>query len=261
MACSRVATAPPSSTLAAVPVKEKRKFDATQADRADEGDATISVLPRSVISRSSAEQTEPQKVIKNDADAAAAFDFVLYTDGAALGNGQRGARAGAAVWADQGRVTWSGQVPGSQTNQRAELWAAIAAASHARHRLASLKRILVRSDSTYVVSGINEPSWLAFWVTHQWHKKSGGPVSNVDLWCLLHSLLDPQRVVWQHVDAHSGIEGNEAADRLAKSVARAITDSKRAAAETPSSVWPDSFAGQDFSSAQRAITAPPAKPK
>jgi ribonuclease HI len=68
------------------------------------------------------------------------------------------------------------------------------------------------SDSRYVVDGIT--SWILKWRAVHWSAR----VLNKDLWQRLDKLVlaVPYRLQWQHVSAHSGIAGNEAADRLAK---------------------------------------------
>ena len=63
--------------------------------------------------------------------------------------------------------------------------------------------------------------WWQSWKRNGWRKHNGQPVSNLDL---IQPILDRVDLVtqeqfdikWQHVRAHSGIEGNEMADTLAK---------------------------------------------
>ena len=244
-----ITVATPSGSSGVATPAQKRKLDSV----------VETTSPRRVTARESETQTRPGG--SSGAQKAAQTQFVLYTDGSSRGNGSTKAKAGAAVWADDGRVAWSGAVPGAQTNQRAELWAAIVAAAYARTQLADTPSILVRSDSAYVVKGINEPSWLAFWTTHQWHKKVGGVAANTDLWSLLHSLLEPRRIAWEHVDAHSGVKGNEAADKLACAAALLVVDVRAAARATPALVWPAEFTGTDFDSIERGVTVQPLNQK
>ena len=79
---------------------------------------------------------------------------------------------------------------------RAELIAAIKG-------LEALKRsceVTVFSDSTYLVTGINNSRVKA----------------NLDLWQQIHELAAKHVVEWRYVKGHSGIYGNEAANSEAK---------------------------------------------
>ncbi len=68
--------------------------------------------------------------------------------------------------------------------------------------------------------------WIHGWTRNRWRNSAGEPVSNQDLIQYISALLiarspwvDGRRqpnVSFQKVDAHRGIEGNEAADQLAK---------------------------------------------
>jgi len=149
--------------------------------------------------------------------------LVMYSDGSSLGNGAKGARAGSAVKTNRGFV-WQSRAPGMQTNNRAELYAAIAALAQARDEPSAT----LYTDNEYVVKGVNR--WLDMWVRAQWKKQDGKPVLNQDLWRMARALileredrrLPPVAVEW--VKAHSGIEGNEEVDKLAKAAAELPLD-------------------------------------
>jgi ribonuclease HI len=197
--------------------------------------------------RSDAEAADPKESAKRERRAGAPESLrrhVIYTDGSSIGNGAKTARAGAAIWGSDGALQWSGAVPGEQTNQRAELWAAIVASAYVRHRLSDgadkSAPVLVCSDSDYVVRGLNEPSRLALWARNGWRLKSDKPTANSDLWCLLHQLVTP-RLVWRHVFAHTGIPGNESADKLALAAAKARAPGAPNIDTT--TAWPTEFLG------------------
>ena len=132
--------------------------------------------------------------------------IIVYTDGACSNNGQRGAKAGIGVYfSDDDPRNLSEQLPGEkQTNQRAELYAAIRALEVSDPK-SSLE---IRTDSSYLVKGMTE--WLPKWLSLRVSK-----VSNLDLFQRLSELSQGRQIRWVKVKGHSGEQGNEAADRLA----------------------------------------------
>jgi ribonuclease HI len=146
-------------------------------------------------------------------DAAAPKETVrLFTDGACSGN------PGPGGWAfilehpaSRKVIDRSGAEPNT-TNNRMELTGVI-------EGLASLKRpcqVEVVTDSQYVAKGISE--WLPNWKRQGWQRKEGRsfkPVSNVDLWKKIDSLLAIHQVRVTHVLGHRGHPENEACDRMA----------------------------------------------
>lgn len=95
------------------------------------------------------------------------------------------------------------------TNNRMELTAVIEA-------LAMLKRpsrIVLHTDSTYVMKGITE--WIKAWKARGWRTSAKEPVKNVDLWLLLEEAVSTHEIKWVWVKGHSGHNGNERADALA----------------------------------------------
>lgn len=147
--------------------------------------------------------------------------IVVYADGSALSNGRMGARAGAGVFFGEGDVrNKSEPVPSHepQTNQRAELLAAILALRHAGD---AHKTLEIRTDSKYVINGVTD--WMIRWKLSGFQTAKGCPVLHQDMWCEIDSLIQkrqPSAVIWRHVKGHSNEPGNDAADRLAKSAAQ-----------------------------------------
>jgi ribonuclease HI len=95
-----------------------------------------------------------------------------------------------------------------------------------------LRRLLpaiLHTDSDYLYLGVTEESRLATWAKNGWKTKAKTTVANSDLWTLIHKLLARREtagwptIAFVHVPAHSGIEGNERADRLA---GRGCTETK-----------------------------------
>lgn len=95
------------------------------------------------------------------------------------------------------------------TNNRMELTAVIEA-------LAMLKRpsrIILHTDSTYVMKGMTE--WIIAWKARGWRTSAKEPVKNVDLWKRLEEAVATHEIEWVWVKGHSGHDGNERADQLA----------------------------------------------
>jgi len=131
----------------------------------------------------------------------------IFCDGACRGNPGPGGW-GAALISGERRKTLKGAKK-MTTNNEMELTAAIEA-------LRSLKkpcRVIVTSDSNYVITGMN--SWIHGWMKNGWRTASKQPVKNQDLWKALMAAAKPHQVDWVWVKGHSGHPENEEADRLA----------------------------------------------
>lgn len=156
---------------------------------------------------------------------------VVYCDGSALGNGSRSAVAASACWfmsPKHNPPLVQHRTPGRQTNSRAELFAVALALN------ASLadRAVHVFVDSDYVIRGVAD---LRTYKREGWGTLK--PLPNADLWKLIYALLKERirlrvdRVIFKHVAAHTGNEGNERADRLAYA-ATAMSPATRQSIET-----------------------------
>ena len=133
----------------------------------------------------------------------------VHTDGSCLGN------PGPGGWAcvfEDGHRALGGEM--NTTNNRMELTAVIRALEKNSH-------ITIVTDSKYVKDGVEK--WMTNWKTRGWKTASGSPVKNQDLWKCLDNLLavDTQ---WEWVRGHTGDQGNEAADTLARSCAMMLKE-------------------------------------
>ncbi|KAI6154013.1 ribonuclease H-like protein [Pisolithus tinctorius] len=132
------------------------------------------------------------------------FD-VVYCDGACKGNGATGSKAGIGVWwGHNDPRNLSERCPGDQTNNRAEL----------------IVRVSYFAWHDLTVPGYRVTSWIFKWMTNGFRTSDGQPVKNRPvlkyLAALLHARhITSQTVEFKHVRGHVGLEGNEAADRLA----------------------------------------------
>ncbi|KAK9762844.1 hypothetical protein K7432_011019 [Basidiobolus ranarum] len=154
------------------------------------------------------ENSTLQKILASEDIEEVSSKLVVYTDGSSRGNGQANSRAGVGVfWGDDDPRNVSERLVGRQTNQRAEITAALRAIQTCGNDKAVLE---VRTDSNYVIQSMT--SWV-----HGWLKKGWKGVTNKDLFEELHNAVEKREgeVIWTHIRAHTGVYGNEMADKLA----------------------------------------------
>lgn len=157
---------------------------------------------------------------------------VIYTDGSSLGNGKRGAKAGwASCWGIGDSRNSSGPVlTGEQTNNRGEL---IAIHETLKTIDAEVKNgdspspgYLIMADSHYARDSLDK--WTENWISKGWKTSTGSEVKNRDIIEPANRLLKDLRqrgvaVAIEYVPAHSGHEGNELADLMARTAAETST--------------------------------------
>ncbi len=134
--------------------------------------------------------------------------IAIWTDGACSGNPGPGGWGAVLIWNGHEKELKGGEA--HTTNNRMELMAAIAA-------LDAVKRpatIDFYTDSQYLRGGVT--GWIAGWKRNGWKTADKKPVKNVDLWQQLDELRTRHEIKWHWVRGHSGTEGNERADALAR---------------------------------------------
>lgn len=131
----------------------------------------------------------------------------IYTDGACRGNPGPGGW-GVLLIAGKHRKTLHGGAP-ETTNNRMELTAAI----EALNTLERPSRVILHTDSRYVMDGIND--WMPNWKKRGWKTAARKPVKNQDLWQALDDAVGRHDIDWRWVKGHTGNPGNETADELA----------------------------------------------
>jgi len=94
------------------------------------------------------------------------------------------------------------------TNNRMEMTAILMA----MRALPDGAKAVIHSDSQYCVNGLT--IWHQGWQRKNWMKK-GEPMINRDLWLAPHEETKRVHVSFRWVRGHSGVAGNELADRLA----------------------------------------------
>lgn len=147
---------------------------------------------------------------------------IVYTDGSSRGNGRAGARAGYGVYygPDDSRNVSEPLQGARQTNQRAELTAINKALDN---HLSDIKSgrdhdLVIKTDSDYSKKSLT--TWADKWEKNGYTSSAGKPVENSDLIKEGRDKISRisemgSKVRLEHVRAHKGEPGNEAADRLA----------------------------------------------
>lgn len=152
--------------------------------------------------------------------------LIVFTDGSAIGNGKKNAKAGyAAVWPNHPHLTFAKPLEGAvKTNNRAEFMACIDAL-HAADAEDPMRKetIHIFTDSELLINTVTK--WMGSWKRNGWRKSSGEPIMNEDLVKRLDEFVRMGRPIkWTHVDAHTGKSDwasvwNDKVDKLAKSAA------------------------------------------
>ena len=74
----------------------------------------------------------------------------------------------------------------------------------------------VYSDSAYCIN-CYEQKWYVKWIKNNWINSKGQKVANIDLWEKLIPFFEDADFIFKKVKGHSGLEGNERADAIARS--------------------------------------------
>ena len=140
------------------------------------------------------------------------MDVEIFCDGACLGNPGPGGWAALLV-AIKSDKRHEKSVSGGEkltTNNRMELTAAI----EGLRALKQPSKVIVFSDSQYVVRGMNE--WIKNWIANEWRTSSRKRVENVDLWQVLAAVANEHATSWRWVKGHAGHPENERVDQAAR---------------------------------------------
>ena len=141
------------------------------------------------------------------------FNLTIYCDGACSGN-PGFAGSGLAIYKNNKKpVLLYGAFVENGTNNIAELNALLKALQIASQNI-SEEKIIIFSDSKYSIDCIK--TWAYSWKKNGWSKK-GGEIKNLELIKEAHFLYEDIKnsIELNHVKGHSGVEGNELADRMA----------------------------------------------
>lgn len=138
----------------------------------------------------------------------------FYTDGACTGNPGPGGW-GTVIYFTDGSVYEMGGGTAQTTNNRMEMQAAIQALKLLKAS-GQTTAVTLYTDSEYLKNGITK--WVKGWKKKGWKTAQGKAVLNQDLWETLDE-LNSSVVEWQYVRGHSGNEGNERSDAIARAFA------------------------------------------
>lgn len=136
--------------------------------------------------------------------------ILVFTDGGSIDNPGPGGY-GAVILRGNERIELSGGFRRT-TNNRMELMGCIAALSRIEP---AGQRILVQTDSRYVVDGITQ-GWAAKWRRNGWMRTAEEPAENSDLWERLLDLVERHDVRFEWIPGHAGHAENERCDALAR---------------------------------------------
>jgi ribonuclease HI len=169
------------------------------------------IKAKSVYEAPKNQETDSSKAEEKDDDKEE--HIRIYCDGACSGNpGEAG--SGLAIYSNKKNpVLLHGAYEKDGTNNIAELNALYQALIIARQSN-SQNIITIYSDSKYSIDCIT--TWAYGWKAKGWTKK-GGEIKNLELIKEAHQLYErlKNKIEIHHVKGHSGVEGNELADRMA----------------------------------------------
>ena len=151
--------------------------------------------------------------------------LIIYADGSSYSKPRRGGVGVRLIYLEdvENEVINDFEFSGYKgvTNNQMELQACIEGLkeSHKLKSLQRINRIIIKSDSSYVVSNINNAKY--YWPP-QWCNKFGKPIENVNQWKTLLKLIRnlKKRVDFEWVKGHSKDEHNKAVDKMAKGSAQ-----------------------------------------
>ena len=153
-----------------------------------------------------------EELLKANCDSENRDCAIVYTDGACSSNGQQNACAGIGVyWGDDDPRNVSEKLIGRQTNNSAEIRAAVKAVVQAK--IDKFKSIKIRTDSQFMIDSMT--NWIRGWINRQWRTATGMPVKNKEDFEALLEASKGINVIYEKVSAHSGDLCNDAADSLA----------------------------------------------
>ena len=180
--------------------EEERTFD--RSNETDELKDAITIFGRTMNEPTGISRTAPEREDPNTPET------VVYTDGACINNGDENAAAGSGIWyGDNDPRNVSARVAcKEQSNQTGELIAVLITVKN--HPPNEDLRII--SDSKYTIDGLTKN--VKKWEERDWTNVQNGDIFKcTTAWMRWRS----GKTTMQWVKGHSGVKGNEEADKLA----------------------------------------------
>jgi len=146
----------------------------------------------------------------------------IYCDGACSGNPGKSGSGLALYQNNEKPILFYGNYEANGTNNTAELKALYKALLLASE-IQTNEKVMILSDSKYSIDCIS--TWAYGWKAKGWTKKTG-EIKNLELIKKAHNLYEQikNKIIIKHVKGHSGVEGNELADRMALHAIKARND-------------------------------------
>lgn len=136
-------------------------------------------------------------------------EVTIYTDGACSYNPGPGGFCAILIYNGREKVVSGGEK--LTTNNRMELMAVIEGLQALKEKC----QVSLFTDSAYVYNAVTN-DWISSWMRNDWYNAANKPVSNVDLWLSLFSLLKRQCVTFNKVKGHADDEYNNRCDQIAR---------------------------------------------
>ena len=140
---------------------------------------------------------------------------VVYTDGSTSNNGKIHSVGGCGVWFahnNQRNISEKYNFDLPATNQKCELYAIYLAIKNTN------KALKIRTDSKYSINCLT--NWYKTWEKNGWVNSNKKPIKNKKLIKMILKVMINRKITFEYVKGHSGVIGNDEADKLAKRGAR-----------------------------------------
>lgn len=142
--------------------------------------------------------------------------YEVFTDGATSNNGYENSYGGwaYAIYSDNELIEKNSDHVIPATNNICELTAAIKGCESVLNLLTPFDRVIVYSDSAYLVNCFKQ-KWYHKWVINNWVNSKKQPVKNKELWEQLIYFFEVPNFEFEKVKGHADNERNNFVDKLA----------------------------------------------
>lgn len=139
----------------------------------------------------------------------------FYTDGSCKANGNPNSKGGfgvVGIWEENKEIWYEYQeFKSPTTNNEMELMAILHTLKYIKEKEIFFPRPIIYTDSAYCYNIIN--NWMYSWERNGWVRPKNQEIKNLDIIKEIFELASLAQI--KKVSGHSGIIGNELADKLA----------------------------------------------